>query len=299
MVRNALMAEREIATFDWLFWAETMQWGNLTTLEPCVPDPGKIVCVGLNYRRHAAEAGLSVPETPILFSKYANSLAAHGDEVVIPAVTEQADYEAELVIVMGRRAKEVSEEMVFSAKEVVSYISHYMTLEPGDLILTGTPEGVIFGDVPTKWLRAGDEVTIEVEGLGRLTNVMTSAASSVKEPQMQAGAHIFPSLVPVRPDDSAAPANREAWAALERFDKPFLTAFSDRDPITKGASTRSKRACRGRKVNRTSRRKVADISCRRTGRTTSPNSSPRSRRAPLSRRLHERPQAQQRPRHLS
>ena len=236
---------------------------NTLTLAPCVPDPGKIVCVGLNYRRHAAEAGLSVPETPILFSKYANSLAAHGDEVVIPAVTEQADYEAELVIVIGRRAKEVSEEealehvfgycngndlsardlqkltgqwmlgktldgflplgpylvtadevgdpnslqirgwlngelrqdsntrdMVFSAEEIVSYVSHYMTLEPGDIILTGTPEGVIFGDDPAKWLRAGDEVTIEVEGLGRLTNVMTNPATSAEEPvrEMQAGA---------------------------------------------------------------------------------------------------------------
>lgn len=222
---------------------------NTLTLAPCVPDPGKIVCVGLNYRRHAAEAGLPVPETPILFSKYTNSLAAHGDEVVIPAVTKQADYEAELVIVMGRRAKEVSEaealehvfgycngndlsardlqrltgqwmlgktldgflplgpylvtadevgdpnslqircwlngelrqdsntrDMVFSVEEIVSYISHYMTLEPGDIILTGTPEGVIFGDDPTEWLRAGDEVTIEVEGLGRLTNVMTDKA---------------------------------------------------------------------------------------------------------------------------
>ena len=78
-------------------------------LAPCVPNPGKIVCVGLNYRRHAAEAGMAVPKTPILFSKYSNSLAAHGADVVIPGVTKQADYEAELVMVMGRQAKNVSE----------------------------------------------------------------------------------------------------------------------------------------------------------------------------------------------
>ena len=213
-------------------------------LAPCVPKPGKIVCVGLNYRRHAAEAGMAVPKTPILFSKYSNSLAAHGAEVVIPSVTQQADYEAELVVV-GKRAKDVSEadalshvfgycngndlsardlqmltgqwmlgktldgflplgpylvtadevgdpnalqirawlngelrqdsstrDMVFSVEEIVSYISRYMTLDPGDIILTGTPEGVIFGDDPAVWLKAGDEVSVEVESLGRLTNVM-------------------------------------------------------------------------------------------------------------------------------
>ena len=214
-------------------------------LAPCVPNPGKIVCVGLNYRRHAAEAGMAVPKTPILFSKYSNSLAAHGAEVVIPRVTKQADYEAELVVVMGRQAKNVSEadarsyvfgycngndlsardlqmltgqwllgktldgflplgpylvtadevgdpnrlgirawlngelrqdsstrDMVFSVEEIVSYVNRYMTLDPGDIILTGTPEGVIFGDDPAVWLKAGDEVSVEVESLGRLTNVM-------------------------------------------------------------------------------------------------------------------------------
>ena len=218
-------------------------------LAPCVPDPGKIVCVGLNYRRHAAEAGMAMPTTPILFSKYRNSLAAHGEEVVIPSVTKRSDYEAELVIVMGKEAKNVGErdalshvfgycngndlsardlqmltgqwllgksldgflplgpylvtadevgdpnalrirgwlngelrqdsstrDMVFSVEDIVSYISRHMTLDPGDLILTGTPEGVIFGDDPAVWLKAGDEVGVEVEGLGRLTNVMRAEA---------------------------------------------------------------------------------------------------------------------------
>ncbi|MEM6429537.1 MAG: fumarylacetoacetate hydrolase family protein [Deinococcota bacterium] len=213
------------------------------SLAACVPNPGKIVCVGLNYRRHAAEAGMAVPETPILFSKYANSLAAHGDAILIPDVTDQADYEAELAIVIGQRAQRVAEEdalsyvfgyctandlsardlqmltgqwllgktldgflplgpylvtadeisdpnalqirawlngdlrqdsntsdMVFSVEEIISYVSHYMTLEPGDVILTGTPEGVIFGDDPAVWLKDGDEVVIEVEKLGQLRN---------------------------------------------------------------------------------------------------------------------------------
>ena len=213
------------------------------TLAPCVPNPGKIICVGLNYRRHAAEAGMAVPQTPILFSKYTNALAGNGEVITLPKVTKQADYEAELAIVIGRCAKDVSEgeahsyvfgycngndlsardlqmltgqwllgktldgflplgpslvtadevgdpdalqircwlngelrqdsstaDMVFSTKQLVSYISRYLTLEPGDVILTGTPEGVIFGDDPAVWLKAGDEVTVEVEKLGRLTN---------------------------------------------------------------------------------------------------------------------------------
>ena len=219
------------------------------TLAPCVPTPGKIVCVGLNYRRHAAEAGMAVPQTPILFSKYANALAGNGEVITLPKVTKQADYEAELAIVIGRRAKDVSEgeahdyvfgycngndlsardlqmltgqwllgktldgflplgpslvtadevgdpdalrircwlngelrqdsstaDMVFSTKQLVSYISRYLTLEPGDVILTGTPEGVIFGDDPAVWLKAGDEVTVEVEKLGRLTNTFQAEA---------------------------------------------------------------------------------------------------------------------------
>ena len=218
-------------------------------LAPCVPDPGKIICVGLNYRRHALEAGIDVPKTPILFSKYSNSLAAHCDTVTLPKVTKQVDYEAELVVVIGKRAKNVSEadaldhvfgycngndlsardlqmltgqwllgksldsfmplgpylvtadevgnpntlkirawlngelrqdsntcDMVFSAEEIVSYVSRYLTLEPGDIISTGTPEGVIFGDDPPVWLKDGDEVAVEVERLGYLTNVMQTEA---------------------------------------------------------------------------------------------------------------------------
>jgi 2-keto-4-pentenoate hydratase/2-oxohepta-3-ene-1,7-dioic acid hydratase in catechol pathway len=214
-------------------------------LGPCVPRPGKIVCVGLNYRRHAEEAGMAVPETPVLFSKYANALAASGDEVPLPDVAEQYDYEAELGVVIGRPARDVSEadaldhvwgycncndvsardlqfrstqwmlgktldrflpvgphlvsadevgdpqalgirctvngevrqdsstaDMVFGVAELVGYISRFWTLEPGDLIATGTPQGVAQGRPDRPWLRPGDEVVVEVGDLGRLTSRM-------------------------------------------------------------------------------------------------------------------------------
>ena len=212
------------------------------TLLPCVPQPGKIIAVGLNYRRHAQETGAAIPETPILFSKFNNTLAASCQSVKLPEVATQYDYEVELGVVIGKRAAMVSEasardyvlgyctandlsardlqmrtsqwllgksldgfcpvgpylvtrdevadpqqlelhtwvngqerqnsntaDMIFSVAEIVSYTSRYMTLEPGDLIITGTPEGVILGmPQPRTWLKAGDEVTVEVQGLGRL-----------------------------------------------------------------------------------------------------------------------------------
>jgi 2-keto-4-pentenoate hydratase/2-oxohepta-3-ene-1,7-dioic acid hydratase in catechol pathway len=214
---------------------------------PCVPNPGKIICVGLNYARHAAESGAATPQTPILFSKFSNTIAGPGDAVPLPAAAVEYDYEAELVVVMGRRARDVSVEgaldtvfgyctgndisardlqmrtsqwllgktldkfmpvgpylvtadevgdpqrlnlkcwlngelrqnsntadMIFSVAEIISYASRYMTLEAGDIISTGTPEGVILGMNPKVWMKPGDEVAIEVEGLGRLTNVMTA-----------------------------------------------------------------------------------------------------------------------------
>ena len=210
-------------------------------LAPAVPDPGKIICVGLNYRKHAAEGGMPVPEQPIYFAKYANSLAGSGEDVVIPAATRKADYEIELVVVMGRPARKVTtdqaldhvfgyatgndlsarelqmrssqwtygkaidgfaplgpyvvttdevpdpqtldlrcwvngelrqnsntKDMVFGVAELVSDLSQIMTLEPGDVIYTGTPEGVILGMAEQVWLQPGDEVVCEIENLGRL-----------------------------------------------------------------------------------------------------------------------------------
>ena len=214
-------------------------------LGPCVPRPGKIVCVGLNYRRHAEEAGMPVPETPILFNKFSNTPAASGEDVPLPDVAEQYDYEAELCVVMGRTARRVSRaealdhvwgycngndlsardlqfrttqwmlgktldkffpigphlvsadeagdpqamgirclvngdvrqdsstaDMVFGVAELVAYISRHLTLEPGDVIATGTPQGVAQGRPDRAWLRPGDEVVVEIGGLGQLRNRM-------------------------------------------------------------------------------------------------------------------------------
>lgn len=212
---------------------------------PAVEDPGKIICVGLNYRRHAAETGMAVPETPVLFSKFLNTIASYGDSVSLPPVATQYDYEVELGVVIGKPARNVSEadaldyvlgyvtsndisvrdlqsrtsqwllgktldnflpvgpylvtadevgdpqllsiktwvngelrqnsntgDMIFTVAEIVSYISRYFTLEPGDLIVTGTPEGVAMGREDKPWLKPGDEVVVEVEKLGALKNVM-------------------------------------------------------------------------------------------------------------------------------
>jgi 2-keto-4-pentenoate hydratase/2-oxohepta-3-ene-1,7-dioic acid hydratase in catechol pathway len=214
---------------------------------PCLLNPQKIVCVGLNYRRHAQESKMQVPATPVLFSKFNNALAACNEDVPLPSNAVEYDYEAELVVVIGKRARYVAQEdaleyvagycngndisardlqrrtnqwllgktpdkflplgpylvtadeagdaqakpircwvngdlrqnsntsdMVFGITELVSYISQYMTLEPGDLISTGTPEGVILGMAEKNWLKPGDEIVVEVEGLGRLVNRMVA-----------------------------------------------------------------------------------------------------------------------------
>jgi 2-keto-4-pentenoate hydratase/2-oxohepta-3-ene-1,7-dioic acid hydratase in catechol pathway len=216
---------------------------------PCVPNPGKILCIGLNYRRHAMESGMAIPASPVVFSKFNNSLAAHRQAIRLEKNAEQYDYEAELVAVMGRRARFISEvdalshvfgycngndlsarelqfrssqwllgktldqfmpigpylvtadeigdvqslgvrcwvngemrqnsntnDMVFSVAQLISYLSQYMTLEPGDLVSTGTPEGVVFGMKEKIWLKPTDVVEIEVEGLGKLTNPMCGSS---------------------------------------------------------------------------------------------------------------------------
>lgn len=216
---------------------------------PCVPAPGKILCVGLNYLRHAHESGLEAPKAPVLFSKFANAVAAPGEGVPLPPVAVEYDYEAELVAVIGRRAKNVDEaealshvlgycngndvsardlqmlsgqwllgktldrfmplgpylvtadeagnvqdmrvrcwlngelrqdsntsDMIFGVAEVIAYASRYMTHEPGDIVSTGTPEGVILGMERKTWMKPGDEVVVEVGSLGRLVNPMVGDA---------------------------------------------------------------------------------------------------------------------------
>lgn len=220
---------------------------------PCVDNPGKIICIGLNYRKHAEESNMPIPDYPILFSKFNNALAGHQEEVVVSKYTNQLDYEAELGLVIGKQAKEVSEEealdyvfgyfvandlsardlqfrsgqwllgktgdgllpvgpelvtkdeitdpnnlritctlngevrqdsntkdMIFNCKEIISYVSKFMTLEPGDIIVTGTPEGVIMGypEDERVWLKPGDEVTVSIEGLGSLTTPLVADESS-------------------------------------------------------------------------------------------------------------------------
>ncbi len=214
------------------------------SLHPPISRPEKIVAIGLNYEDHAAETGAEIPDKPVVFTKYPNTIIGPGAPIRIPPITEQVDYEAELAVVIGRRAKNVSESealdyvfgytnandvsardlqfseggqwtrsksidtflplgpyvatrdeipdpqnlfirailngetvqdgttsrMIFSVAELVSFLSQGMTLEPGDVIITGTPPGVGMARDPQLWMKPGDEVSIEIEGLGTLTN---------------------------------------------------------------------------------------------------------------------------------
>jgi 2-keto-4-pentenoate hydratase/2-oxohepta-3-ene-1,7-dioic acid hydratase in catechol pathway len=214
-----------------------------------IPHPGKIVCVGLNYRDHAEESGQPIPEEPVLFAKYANSVVGPDAPIEIPPTVRQPDFEAELGVVIGRRAHRVNEadalehvagyvcvndvsardlqfrssqwllgkaidtflpvgpwivtadevgdpqtlgirclvngevmqdsstkQMVFGVADLVAFISRTITLEPGDLIATGTPPGVGMARTPPRWLRDGDTVTVEIERIGALTNTVRVVA---------------------------------------------------------------------------------------------------------------------------
>ena len=215
---------------------------------PTIPNPGKIICVGLNYAKHAAEGGLDPPDNPVLFSKFNNAIAAHNEDVPIQADWKTVDYESELGLVIGKTARNISEaealdhvlgycnmndlserhlqmlcgqwllgktldkflpvgpyvvtadeipdpqslsikgwmngelrqnsntaDMIFSVAEIIAFASTVMTLDPGDIISTGTPEGVILGMDPKVWMKPGDEYVVEVEGLGKLANRMVEA----------------------------------------------------------------------------------------------------------------------------
>jgi 2-keto-4-pentenoate hydratase/2-oxohepta-3-ene-1,7-dioic acid hydratase in catechol pathway len=211
-------------------------------LGPPIPDPEKIICLGLNYLSHAREAGFKAPEVPILFAKYRNALTGPTSPILLPTTSEQVDYEAELAVVIGKRCRNIpavramdhvagymavndvsardlqfrtgqwlsgktldtfapcgpalvineisdpqnlnistrlneqtlqqanTRDMIFSVAETISYISQLMTLEPGDLIATGTPEGVGFKRNPPIFLCEGDVVEVEIEGIGLLRN---------------------------------------------------------------------------------------------------------------------------------
>ncbi len=221
---------------------EVMALGTLE-LGPPVPDPDKIICLGVNYREHAAEAQQTLPVVPMFFAKFRNSLTGPASPVLLPRVSDQIDYEGELCAVIGGRCKEVSEvealdyvagytimndisardvqlqtsqwmagkaldtfapmgpgivpaklipdpqaltlttrvngqvvqrdstgNMIFSVARAIAFLSTLMTLEPGDIIATGTPSGVGFKRSPQILLRDGDVTEVEIEGIGTIRN---------------------------------------------------------------------------------------------------------------------------------
>lgn len=219
---------------------ESLMYANVTT-------PAKIVCIGLNYKKHAEETGGTAPAEPVIFSKFNDALSPAGSSVFLPSNSRCYDYEAELVIVIGKWADNISVSnardcifgytcgndlsardaqlkstqwligktysgfapagpvivtadefdpnedhritcslngnlvqddftsgMIFNCAELVSYVSRYTRLAPGDLIFTGTPSGVILGRPKGTrvWMKKGDTVSVTIEGIGTLTNTM-------------------------------------------------------------------------------------------------------------------------------
>lgn len=208
-----------------------------------VPRPGKVICIGLNYRNHAIESGMEIPKSPIVFSKFVTSVVGADADIVLPRESTQVDYEAELAVVIGRRAKHVSKdeamdyvfgytnmndvsardlqfadgqwqrgkscdtfapigpfvatkdeiadphdlriafhlngetlqdsttsELIFRIPELIEFLTRSITLEPGDIIATGTPPGVGFARKPPVYLKDGDVCEVEIDGLGILRN---------------------------------------------------------------------------------------------------------------------------------
>ena len=238
---------------------ETRNWPSLALVDPAaegwappLPDPGKIICLGRNYRAHAEEQDKPVPERPLLFPKLSSALIGHGAPILLPdpAIEDRVDYEVELAVVMGRRARGVSEaealnyvagytvmndvsgrrtqraekqwlrakgfdtfapcgpwivtadeipnpqalaiechvngelrqssdtgKMIFGVAFLVSYLSATMTLEPGDIISTGTPGGVGEHREPPTFLADGDVLRCTVAGVGSLENPVRAASS--------------------------------------------------------------------------------------------------------------------------
>jgi 2-keto-4-pentenoate hydratase/2-oxohepta-3-ene-1,7-dioic acid hydratase in catechol pathway len=205
--------------------------------------PRNVLCIGLNYKDHADESKIPLPERPVVFAKLTSCISAHGAPILLPPDTKEVDYEAELAVVIGRRCRGVAardaldyvagytclndvsardfqrsdgqwvraksqdtfgpmgpylvtsedipdpqklpircwvngqllqdsntDKMIFGVRELIAYISRGVTLEPGDVISTGTPHGVGFARNPPIFLKPGDEVVIEVQGVGRLQN---------------------------------------------------------------------------------------------------------------------------------
>lgn len=208
-----------------------------------VPHPGKVICIGLNYRDHAEESGMEIPKSPIIFSKFATCVIGSNQPIVLPKKSQQVDYEAELAFIIGQLAKNVKKEdaldyvfgytnfndvsardfqfadgqwqrgkscdtfapmgefiatkdeisdphnlqirfrlngetmqnsntnqLIFKIPELIEFLSQSITLEPGDVIATGTPPGVGFARNPPVFMKDGDVVEVEIQGLGILSN---------------------------------------------------------------------------------------------------------------------------------
>ncbi len=215
-----------------------------------VPDPEKVICIGLNYADHAAESGSEIPCEPVVFNKFPTAVRGPGQAIILPKLSEQVDYEAELVVVIGREGRHISREnafahvagytcghdvsardwqlkkpggqwlmgktfdtfapmgpelvtadevdapnsldirlrlngqcmqnsntrqLIFPIEHLVSYVSDVCTLKPGDVIFTGTPPGVGVAHKPPVFLKHGDVVEVEIEGIGVLRNPVTKA----------------------------------------------------------------------------------------------------------------------------
>jgi len=219
------------------------------TLKAPIPDPRKVICVGLNYADHAAESGAAIPPEPVLFSKYPTAIIGAGEPILLPPESQEVDYEVELVFIIGKRGRRIPREqamdyvagytvghdvsardwqlrkpggqwmlgktfdtfapigpalvtkdevpdphnlkitckvngellqnsstnqLIFKIDELVAYVSQVITLEPGDVVFTGTPSGVGFTRQPPRFLKDGDVCELEVEGIGKLVNPVRS-----------------------------------------------------------------------------------------------------------------------------
>jgi acylpyruvate hydrolase len=234
---------------NWSSRAASLPALSLSDIEllPCIPKPGKIICLGVNYVDHAKEGGNQIGDYPALFLRCATSLLAHGAPLQVPKMSSKLDFEAELAVVIGRRARFVSAEqaldtvfgyacfndaslrdyqrktaqwtigknfdatgafgpclvtvdelppgcvglniqsrlngrvmqdantadMAFGVARTIALLSESLTLEPGDVIVMGTPGGVGYARIPPVWMKAGDTIEVEIEGIGVLSNPVT------------------------------------------------------------------------------------------------------------------------------
>lgn len=219
-----------------------------------VPRPPKVICIGLNYRDHAIESGMAIPETPVVFTKFPSNVISPGETVILPKNSEKPDYESELAFVIGKGGRHIKKEnwlnhvagytcvndvsardwqlqtsqwvmgkafdtfcpmgpwittsdeiadphklgikmtingevlqnsstsqLIFDIPTLVAHLSSVFTLEPGDVVSTGTPPGVGLGHKPPRWLKPGDVMTVWIEGIGELTNPCEKESQATRE----------------------------------------------------------------------------------------------------------------------